>query len=139
MGIEYGIIAMDNSVRQNMVLNAFSPYCTKVNDEEYSLDYGDEIYNDKIISNSCTLIFSFDEEDESIVSSIDILSPCDHIELEKAIYSLIHQYPMIFTCSDFPLMTANKKCMDLLKEEDLETFEETTLVTSFDEFSSLLV
>ncbi|MCO6548224.1 MAG: hypothetical protein J6583_10670 [Gilliamella sp.] len=138
MGIEYSIIAMDDSVTQDIVLNAFSPYCTKKDDEEYLLDYGDEVYEDMIICNHCTLSLSFKESSKDIIESIEIIKPSDHPALEKAIFLLIHEYPMFIAGPDFPLMTANKKCMDLLKVEDIKTYEDTELVSSFDEFSNLL-
>lgn len=138
MSIEYSIIAMNNAVKKEIVLKAFDPYCTKINDEEYSLDYGDEVYENQVISNSCTLMLSLNEENEQIVESIEILRPCVGTELEKALFLLIHEYPMFFAAPDFPIMTANQQCMDLLEAEDPDTFEDVTLVSSFDEFSDLL-
>lgn len=138
MGIEYSIIAMDDSITQDIALKAFSPYWMKKDNEEYSLDYGDEIYGDKVIHNHCTLLLNFKEGSKSVINSIEILKPSDDLNLEKAIFLLIHEYPMFFVAPDFPMMTANQKCMDLLEVEDAETFEEMTFVSSFDEFSNLL-
>lgn len=138
MSIEFILIAMNDTVKKDVVLKAFGPYCTKIDDEEYSLDYGDEVYKDQIISNSCTLMLSLNEENEQVIESIEILRPCDHPALEKAIFSLIHEYPIFFAAPDFPMMTANQQCMELLEAEDPETFEDITLVSSFDEFSALL-
>lgn len=138
MGIEFTIMSMDDSVTKDIVLKTFSPYWTKIDDDEYELDYGDEIYEGKVVSNSCDLFLNFRDDKEQIIRSINIISPCSDPELDKAIFLLIQKYPMFFAAPDFPLMTANQKCMELLKTEDEETFEEMTFVESFEEFSGLL-
>ena len=56
----------------------------------------------------------------------------------KNYFLLIHEYLIFIAVSDLPLMTANKKCIDLLEVEDIETYKDTILVLSFDDFSNLL-
>ena len=137
MGVEYSIVAMSDTLTQDIVLNAFSPYWTKIYDEEYLLNYGDEVYQDKILHNRCTLSLHFKEGSKRVIKSIEILKPCNHGELRKTIFLLIHEYPLFIASPDFPWMTANKECIDLLKVKYLKTYENTMLVSSFDEFSNL--
>lgn len=63
-----------------------------------------------------------------------------HIKMEKAVFQLIHLFPMIVTYPVDPLLviTANQKCIEIIKEEHPDLLPDLTIVSSFEEYYEVL-
>lgn len=141
MGIEYFIIAMgrDGAATKEEVLDAFSPYWTEKEQDYYFLDYGKEMYQGMVIHNECHFYIRFYENDVA-VEGVTIIKPCGDIEMERAVFQLIHKFPMIATYPVEPLLivTANQQCVEMIKENYPELLDDLTVVSSFDEYYDLI-
>ena len=140
MGIEYFIIGMDidDSATKEEVLEIFSPYWTEKEENYYLLDYGKEIYEGYEIHNECHFSINF-YEDKIAVKGVTIFKPCGDIDMEKAVFQLIHQFPMIVTYPVEPslIITANQKCAEIIKAKHHDLFKDLTTVSSFEEYYDL--
>jgi hypothetical protein len=140
MGSEYFIIGMDSNgaVAKEEVLEIFSPYWTEKEENYYFLDYGKEIREGYIVHNECHFNIDF-YEDNLAVKGVTIFKPCSDIKLEKAVFQLIHQFPMIVTYPVEPLLviTANQKCVEIIKEEHPDLLPDLTIVSSFEKYNSI--
>jgi len=125
MGIEYFIIAMDESASKDDLLNIFSPYWVEIEHNYY-------------LNNECHFSINF-HENNSTVESITIYKPCGDIKLEQAIYRLIQNYPMFLTYPRDPLIvvTANPKCLELIRKQYPHLLENLKLVSCFEEYHNL--
>ncbi len=140
MGIEYFIIGMDSNdaASKEEVLEIFSPYWTEKEENHYFLDYGKETYNGYIVHSGCHFDIRL-YKDSSLVSSVTIYKPCGDIRMEKAVFQLIHEFPMFVTYPSDPpmIITANEQCAKLFKAENPEFSEDIKLVLSFMQYYDL--
>ncbi|MFW1837116.1 hypothetical protein ACG9XS_00780 [Acinetobacter gyllenbergii] len=138
MGIEYFIIAMDESASKDDLLNIFSPYWVEIEHNYYLLNYGNTQFQNLILNNECHFSINF-HENNSTVESITIYKPCSDIKLEQAIYRLIQNYPMFLTYPRDPLIviTANSKCLELIRKQYPDLLENLKLVSCFEEYHNL--
>lgn len=126
---------MDEVVTKEDVLEIFSPYWTKGEHFDYLLDFGREDYQGIEIHNTCHFDIRY-FENSSAVHVVTIFKPVGSIEMEQAVFQLIHRFPMFVTYPSSPLMviTANQKCAELTQVKYPEFFEEMKVVQSFDEY-----
>lgn len=140
MGIEYFIIGMssEGTATKEEVLEIFSPYFTQKQENYYLLDYGKEIHEGYVLHNECHFDIDF-YEDNLAVKAVTIFKPCSDIRLEKAVFQLIHLFPMIVTYPVDPLLviTANQKCIGIIEEEHPDLLPDLTIVSSFEEYNSV--
>jgi hypothetical protein len=141
MGIEYFIIGMSSkgAATKEEVLEIFSPYCIEKEENYYLLDYGDEVHEEHIVHNQCHFYIDF-YEDNLAVKDVTIIKPCGDLKMEQAVFQLIHLFPMIVTYPVDPLLviTANQKCIEIIKEEHPDLLPDLTIVSSFEEYYEVI-
>lgn len=135
MGIEYFIIAMDESASKEDILKAFTPYWTEVENNYYFLNYGVTKFQGMEVNSQCHFSINFNESSK-LVEGITIYKPCGDIKMEKSIFRLIRDYPMFITYPSDPLVvvTANPKCFALVKKQYPDFIKDLKLVSSFEEY-----
>ncbi|KYQ78620.1 hypothetical protein AWW73_08530 [Acinetobacter lactucae] len=136
MGIEYFIFSMEDSATKEDILDIFSPYWTEIDDNYYFLDYGVEVYEGRMAGVHCHFSITFGK-DNSSVEGLTIFKPCGSEKMERAVFKLISDFPMFVTYPSDPLVvvTANPKCVELLREKYPDFLaEDVTVVSSYEEY-----
>lgn len=135
MSIEYFIIAMDDSCTKQDVFSIFAPYWKNLEKDHIFYEQNQNTYLLDYEEGDCHFEITLND-DENSVKGITLFKPCGSSEMEQSVYQLISKYSMFMTYPTTPLLfvTANSKCVEIIKDQDPELLENLTFVGSFEAY-----